>query len=465
MNRKKSTIAAVAALFASVAFAVGSGGSASAGVAGTNGLIDIPNGQQCGSGVDAFDSAWNWEKPLVEVSTDSGATFASAQGSTSYGAFVCRDTGQNGGAAAYWFVIMNPSSGSDDLGTLPPGVQFRVTVPMKAGDTALRLMGYSKVMSLAISSDRAVAIVKESPVAKIDMGNGNDFFNNHPECAGLASSPGMAMSICKIRRADRDRTGTVIQHITYTSSTPSAYDLLTQGTWLGANVNGFNLNMTCGSNGSDSNGNSGGNYNGGNNNDGGANIPTTATSGSLEVSMSGTPHFRADGTTINTGNLQAFVTEKAARKCLGDGTDTIALSDIARAVSVTRTESSENSGAAQNVSNFTATAVTSPVAGLQIDVPEMTFSNPTYRVKSTLVPTKIMKKGKTATLKSILKPTTGARNVKYSVKGSACSIKGSTLVAKKLGTCTVTLKQTIKSKVNGRTVSKTYTSTKKIKVS
>ena len=179
--------------------------------------------------------------------------------------------------------------------------------------------------------------------------------------------------------------------------------------------------------------------------------------------MSGTPHFKSDGATLNSGNLQAFVPESAARKCFGDGTDTIALSTIATNVSVTRTESSENSGNPSSAP-FTATAVVSPVPGLMIDVPNMTFSNPTYKVKSKLVIMKLMRKGKTATLRSLLKPASGARNVKYSVKGG-CAISSTKLTAKKAGTCTLTLKQTVTSTINGKRVTKTYTSTKKIKVS
>ena len=466
MNRKKSTIAAIAALFASAAFAVGPGGNVSAtAAADSNGLLAIQNGGDCASsgGVDATTSDWSWTKPTLEVSTDTGATFTSAANNQTYGAMVCRGAGMNGSSPSYWFIVMSPG-GNDDMGqqATAANILFRVTIPMKTGDTALRLMGYSRVSSFKIEPTKVTAIVGASGVSKVNTNPRDNFFTvRHPECNASAGVD-MAMGQCSFRKADRDIQGMVIQHITYTTSTPSSFQSLTQGVWIGANVSGFNLNVDCATFGSDNNGSGGGsssgNYSG---NDGGSNMPASTSTGSLEVSMSGTPHFKSDGATLNSGSLQAFVPESTARKCFGDGTDTIALTSIASAISVTRTESTEGT----STPSFTATAVTSPVAGLQIDVPTMTFSNPTYKVKSGLVPMKQMKKGKTATLKSILKPTTGAKNVKYSVKGSACSIKGSSLLAKKVGTCTVTLKQTVTSRVNGKKVTKTVTSTKKIKVS
>ena len=456
MIRKKSIYVAVAALFASTAFSVGSGAHVSAvAAAGENGLLPIQNGGDCvgSGGVDATTADWNWTKPTLEVSTDTGATFTSAAGNTTYGAMVCRGVGMNGSSPSYWFIVMGPG-GNDDMGTnaTAANILFRVTVPMKSGDSALRLMGYSRVSSFKVEPTKITAIVGASGVSKINTNPRETFFSRHSECDSAAGVD-RAMGQCNFQKADRDIQGMVIQHITYTNSTPSSFQTLTQGVWIGANVSGFNLNISCGSNGNDNNGTgggSGGNYSGNDKNDGGANAPAS-TAGSLEVSMSGTPHLRQDGTT-NSGNLQAFVPETAARKCFGDGTDTVPLADIAKAVSVERSESTEGT---TNVTAFTASAVTSPVAGLMIDVPNMTFSNPTYKVKSSLskgssTAAKSMKKGRSATLKSLIKPTSGAKKVKYTVSGS-CSISGSKLVAKKKGTCTLKMQQTVKGKKSTKT--------------
>lgn len=85
----------------------------------------------------------------------------------------------------------------------------------------------------------------------------------------------------------------------------------------------------------------------------------------------------------------------------------------------------------------------------------MTFSNPTYKVKSSLskgssAAAKSMKKGRSATLKSLIKPASGAKKVKYTVSGS-CSISGSKLVAKKKDTCTLKMQQTVKGKKSTKT--------------
>ena len=359
---------------------------------------------QCTSpNADATTAAWDWTKPMLEISSDNGATWVSANTYTNptpgpefgrkYAAQVCRNLGGAGSsvsAQSYWFIIQPATGGSDDMGqtVVDLGLQFKVTMPLKTNDVALRMTGYSKVISYQPTTGSVVAIVKASPIAKVNWGNGwDDFKTRHPECA--ADYTAQTWSQCKISKADRDLVGTVIQHIEFTTTAPTAWQTLGTGVWIGANVNGYQLTMTCASKGGDSgSGSSGGNYSGGS--DGGANIPSGSSSSttppSLSVSMSGTPHFRSDGATVNKGNMQAFIPETTARTCFGDGTTTIPLATIAQNMSVSRTETSENGGAAQDLpaNAYTATAVTGPVAGLLIDVAEMTFSNPTYKVSSKL---------------------------------------------------------------------------------
>lgn len=389
---------------------------------------------QCSSpNADATTSAWDWTKPTLEVSSDNGATWTSAATYTNpsngvkYAAQVCRNLGGAGSSVsvqAYWFIVQPATGGSDDMGqsAVDLGLQFKLTMPLKSGDTALRMTGYSKVVSFQESSNVVTAIVKPSPIAKVNWGNGfADFVSRHPECSSYTQQ---TWNQCKISKADKDMAGTIIQHVEFTTSALSSWQTLSKGTWIGANVNGYNLNLTCSSKGSDSSsGSSGGSYSG---NDGGSGMSSSSTTPALEVSMSGTPHFRSDGATVNEGNMQAFVPEATARACFGDGTDTISLATIAQNMSVSRTESSENGGAAQTLAagTYTATAVTSPVAGLLIDVAKMTFSNPTYKVTSKLAQQllAVYSAGPTSTISMKAKVKAGKCTLTITL-GSAAKIK------------------------------------------
>jgi len=58
--------------------------------------------------------------------------------------------------------------------------------------------------------------------------------------------------------------------------------------------------------------------------------------------MQGTPHFKADGVTLNKGSMKAFITSAIAKKCFSDGKSTTTLSDIAAKLSVTRNATGES---------------------------------------------------------------------------------------------------------------------------
>jgi hypothetical protein len=350
----------------------------------SNGLIDISSsGGQCASSgsVDAFDAAWSWTKPTLEVSSDNGTTWGV---SADYGITVCRDV--ISGASRYWFVIQSLTSGSDDMGTAGLAFVFKVTIPVKTGDNLTRLTGYSDVVSFQESNGAAVIVTKASPVAKVDYGNVNDpaglaaFIANHSECASYNTVE--TISKCPVTRATGDRVATVIQHIEFSTSALTAWQALQKGFWVGANVNGYSVNLTCGTLGGDAS-SGGGKFEGGK--DGGANIPggssgsSTTAVPSLEVSVIGTPHLRADGS-VNSGSLRAFIPKNVALQCLGDGKPETTLAMVATAITVDRTEATE--GASKPT--FTATAVLLPVEGIVVSVPTMTFSSPTYVVSSTL---------------------------------------------------------------------------------
>lgn len=456
---RRKLVALVALLATSVTTVVITGNSPVHAVSGTGGLISMGSGGQCNAAtaIDANSSNWSWTKPTLEYSTD-GATFTSAAG-TNYGLKLCRDVGSSAGGMiqAYWFIIMR-ADGNDDMAGLP-GIEnttFRVNIPLKSGDNTTRLTGYSEVISLSETNNVATVVTKASGLAKVNWQGLSSFLAAHPECAG---STEQTWNQCKISKADRDIQYMVIQHLEYSTTALTSFQQVYKGTWIGANVNGYNMNLNCGSIGSDSS--NSGNYNGGEN---------ASATRSLEVSVNGTPHFRSDGVTVNTGKLTAFIPGEVASKCFSDGTTT--LDTIAKALTMTRTESSENGGAAQSLTagtTFTTEAVTSPVAGILVKVPTMTFSNPTYKVSSTLTSSsstsaKTLAKGKSSSLTSLIKPTRGAK-LKWSTSGG-CKISGSKLVApSKTATCKLVLKQTITKTVKGKKTTSTSTKSVTIKVS
>ena len=475
LMKSSQTVRTIAAAVALVAATLLAAGPANAQVvkAASPGEGLLTSNQCSSPNADANTSAWDWTKPMLEISADNGATWTSAatysNSGTKYAAQICRNLGGAGSSVstqAYWFIIQQ-ATGNDDMGqsVIDLGLQFKVTMPLKAGDTALRMTGYSKVVSYQPSAGSVVAIVKASPIAKVNMSGDQPFNTRHPECASV-SDPNQ----CKVTQADRDIVGTVIQHIEFTTTAPTAWQNLSTGVWIGANVNGYQLAMTCATKGSDSSsgtsGGSGGSYSG--SSDGGANKPSgssggtssTSTPPSLSVTMSGTPHLRKDGT-INKGNLQAFIPEATARACFGDGTETISLATIAQNMSVSRTESSENNGAAQDLAAgaYTASAVTAPVAGLLIDVAEMTFSNPTYKVSSKLAQQLL------ATYSAANNAGTTSGTTTNTTPAGSTPITGTYTTQNGLST-TVTTTVTMAAKVSGAKVSLTITVGKaqKIKV-
>lgn len=88
------------------------------------------------------------------------------------------------------------------------------------------------------------------------------------------------------------------------------------------------------------------------------------------VASIGAPHFLADGTTPNTGSMQAFLPDASVEDLFGLESGSIDESTL----EVSRTEESE--GTTDGVP-FTATPVT---GGLLISVDDITFSSPSYSI-------------------------------------------------------------------------------------
>ena len=173
------------------------------------------------------------------------------------------------------------------------------------------------------------------------------------------------------------------------------------------------------------------------------------------------PHFLKDGVTVNTGNFAAFMPNSLLKQWGIEKTD--AALKAALAASVTK-------GTVENevTADFIITA-----DGVKVKFPKISYSAPVVQVKQkpavavavttttaapattvvettvvtvpntaapAVVTTKSVKRGKSVSLTSLLKPI-GTGKQTWSSSGG-CTIKGKTLVApKKAARCKVTLKQ------------------------
>jgi hypothetical protein len=235
---------------------------------------------------------------------------------------------------------------------LASGLQFKVTVPAKPGDTYMSAQGYSDMVSYSETSGAAVIVTKAASIAKLNFDSQEAVSARHPECKGVLDQ-------CSFEKADIDYVATVIQHIDYSTSSLNEQQLWQKGLWVGANVNGFTISMNCASPPSGS--------------------ASSSSSPELKIAITNTPHLKVSGE-VNSGSLKTFFTKDVATKCFGDGKSTTTLAQIAEKMSVQRSETKEGT----TTPVFKAEAVSLPVEGIVVSVPTMTFSNPIYSVKNTL---------------------------------------------------------------------------------
>lgn len=395
----------VAAVLAGSVVSVGLVAPAGASAAPGDGLLVInstPGVTNSCQGTDAATADWTWTKPSLEYSTNGGSTYASAAASA-WGMVVCRATTP---VPQYQFIV-GPSTGSikDMLQAgLAPGLQFRITIPAKPGDSITYAVGYSSMVSFVEQNSSAVIVSRPAGLSKINFDSFDNFKTRHPECATYSMQDWQK---CSITKSDEDITATIIQHVGFSTTTLNSMEQDMKGLWIGANVNSFRIGMSCSGRASSQgvrkseditvggktytrlpNGNfrgtdgkeytqnelaalSGGSSGGGST--GGSSDP------SLTVSMEGTPHLKLDGS-LNKGSMKAFIPATIAKKCFGKSDGSSVLSAIASALTVSRQEAKEGTTTPQ----FTVEAVTAPVEGLLVTVAEMTFSNPEYTIKSSL---------------------------------------------------------------------------------
>jgi len=332
-----------------------------------------------------------------------------------------------------------------DLGQAAVGKSFAVGFSMAAGDQPVSAEVYGDVSDYAVSG-QAVTITAKT----VTMTQVNGPPNAGTSCALPATAVGLcATSVAKLSGGIR---------YTAASGTPRPGDALV-GMFVGASANGYQVSLQgCPGINYSNPGAAAAQVDGGDTKPGSG--PQQASSPVLAVEMNG-PHFQQDGTTLNTGSLEAFMPNALLATCVGGD------AEAAKAgLTVTRTE--DGSTTPVTGSAFTATA---DADGLRISVPRVGFSAPTYRMafKASSKPSKPSvkwssnkgSKSVTAAVTSVtgLSYTVSAKSGKLTKKGSCkankktkktdCAIK----LAKGSWAVSVTPK---KSGVSGTASSKTF---------
>jgi len=278
-----------------------------------------------------------------------------ASGST-YALTVCRVTSNS-----YYTVQIGLYDGGvlkEDLLATNLEKVFEVTFTPTAGDSPTVADFYGRVQSLTVGS-AVVVTVKPVPLTKVNYSlpanaalncQGKEFTD--PACIALAGSDFAAIASGSVRFD--------------TSARPSNYSKLAGATVsAAANLYDISLSGPCPLASSSFSGN-----------DGGVNRPSTETT-TLTVKMVG-PHFKQNGSTLNTGSLEVFIPKDTITACFG-GTAT----ELAASLGMTRAEAGvtaeviKTTGAPATGLQYATTVIGD---GLRISVSAVTFSDPTYNL-------------------------------------------------------------------------------------
>lgn len=182
------------------------------------------------------------------------------------------------------------------------------------------------------------------------------------------------------------------------------------------------------------------------------------TSGSTQSAISlevGGPHYKADGTTLNYGNITVFIPTDAVIACFG-APPSVAQGALTITRTVNGTTDAATTGSAADA-GLAYSVSADDASGLTITIPQVTFSKPTYSVGT--------KNGKSLALKTktyasllqlalMRKPAGGSLKV-VTKTSKTCAASQSKVYAWKAGTCRASVVTYNKSgkKLASRTVS------------
>ena len=384
------------------------------------------------------------------LKVDGVATAVNASGST-YALTVCRVTSNS-----YYTVQIGLYDGGvlkEDLLVANLEKIFEVTFTPIAGDSPTVADFYGRVQSFTVGS-AVVVTVKPVPLTKVNYSlpanaalncQGKEFTD--AACIALAGSDMAAIASGSVRFD--------------TSVRQSNYSKLS-GAMLSASANLYDISLSgpCPLASSSFSGN-----------DGGGNRPSTETT-TLTVKMVG-PHYKQNGSTVNTGSLEVFIPKETITACFG-GTAT----ELANSLGMTRNEAGitaevvKTNGAPTTGLQYT-TAVISDA--LKISVSTVSFSDPAYNLllhkaaaaptvttsvaaqaKATQLSRKAARTAKSLATQAKLSVVSGSKiSLKVMASSSKyCKVTGTTIKGLKIGSCKVVV--TVKPR-KGPSRSKTLT--------
>jgi hypothetical protein len=338
------------------------------------------------------------------LKVDGVAQVVNASGST-YALTVCRVT-SNG----YYSVQVGLNDGGvlkEDLSSANLEKVFEVTFTPVAGDTPTVADFYGRVQTYVVGSSVVVS-VKPTPLTKVNYSSPSNVSLN---CLGKEFTDAACISLAGV-----DMAATLTGSVRFdTSVRQSNYSKLA-GTMVSASANLYDVVLSgpCPL--------ASGSFSG---SDGAVNRPSSETT-TLTIKMVG-PHFKQNGTSLNSGSLEVFIPKETITACFGGSA-----SELANSLGITRTEAGVTADVVKSVgAPTTGLQYTSNIVngGVQISVSAVTFSDPTYNL--------LLHKAAAATTTSTVvgvgaKATQLSRKTARSAKSLAAQAKLSVLAGSKV---------------------------------
>jgi hypothetical protein len=289
------------------------------------------------------------------LKVDGAAVVVNASGSA-YALTVCRVTSNS-----YYTVQVGLYDGGvlkEDLLAINLEKTFEVTFAPTAGDTPTVADFYGRIQSYSVGTNVVVSV---KPVALTKV-NYSLPANAALNCGGKEFTDAACIALAGV-----DKAAMVTGNVRFdTSARASSYSKLA-GATVSASANLYDISLSgpCPLASSSYSGN-----------DGGGSRPSSETT-TLTAKMVG-PHFKENGTTLNTGSLEVFIPKETITACFG-GTAT----ELATTLGITRTEAGvtadvvKTSGAPSTGLQYTTTVIGD---ALKISVSAVSFSDPTYNL-------------------------------------------------------------------------------------
>lgn len=334
----------------------------------------------------------------VAATPSSPSVFADSASGVSYTLSLCRDTGNH----VYGYSVgrlAGDNTSSAALSVDDVSKSFTVSFTPQAGDVALTSENHARASAFTVNPTTHLVSVTASPLSFSDI-YGNDCSGKMPlQCAA------------EVERASVDNPASLTGAVRYTdaSGTGAAGFSDLPGMYTSSAAFVFFVWASCPTNSNRDQSFSG-----------------------LKIDLGG-PHLRHDGEP-NLGYVSAYIPAEAVAACFGDSPAHYAANAV-----VTRTEDGSTLNAS---SHSTADAglhyvATADANGVLIEIPEVTFSQPTYGFGTKKGKALFLKQYALSTLAKNLK-VTKPKGGKFIISVSTpkvCAHSASKLFGFKAGTC------------------------------